>query len=191
LGAEYLVVLCAGPTLLLAKQSLDEAPYKLSGAVTKLAGISFGRLAFSYWNDIPWFLTEGKFADVLIISSSWGSQLDGDLYQHRHNKQHKFSGAVAREKEDFYKGSFTCTSFTLFIISLYFIFTCIILSKNTKKISFLLVVFTCLLLALLEWVLMRTPSCVILLALIIVTLSALLLRHLLLLLIFMRLNLLY
>jgi hypothetical protein len=47
--------------------------------------------------------------------------------------------------------------------------------KNTKKISFLIVVIlTCLLLALLEWVLMRTPSCVILLALIIVILSALL-----------------
>jgi hypothetical protein len=40
-------------------------------------------LAFSYWTDKPWFLTEGKFATVLIIPSSWGSQLDGDLYQHR------------------------------------------------------------------------------------------------------------
>jgi hypothetical protein len=26
----------------------------------------------------PWFLTEGKFAAVLIIPSSWGSQLDGE-----------------------------------------------------------------------------------------------------------------
>jgi hypothetical protein len=33
-------------------------------------------LAFS-WTDKPWFLTEGKFATVLIISSSWGSQLGG------------------------------------------------------------------------------------------------------------------
>jgi hypothetical protein len=40
-------------------------------------------LAFSYWTDKPWFLTEGKFATVLIIPSSWGSQLDGDLHQHR------------------------------------------------------------------------------------------------------------
>jgi hypothetical protein len=53
LGAKYLVVLCAGSTLLLAKQSLDEAPYKLSGAVVKLAGITFRRLAFSYWIDKP------------------------------------------------------------------------------------------------------------------------------------------
>jgi hypothetical protein len=62
--------------------------------------------------------------------------------------------------------------------------------KHKKLVSFI-VVFTCLLLALLEWVLMRTPSCVILLALIIVILSALLLRHVLLLQIFMRLSLLY
>jgi hypothetical protein len=33
LGAKYLVVLCAGSTLPLAKQSSDEAPYKLSGAI--------------------------------------------------------------------------------------------------------------------------------------------------------------
>jgi hypothetical protein len=37
-----LVVLCAGSTLLLVQsKSLDEAPYKLSGAVAKLAGITF------------------------------------------------------------------------------------------------------------------------------------------------------
>jgi hypothetical protein len=31
---------------------------------------------------MPWFLTEGKLAAVLIKPSSWGSQLDGDLYYH-------------------------------------------------------------------------------------------------------------
>jgi hypothetical protein len=72
--------------------------------------------------------------------------------------------------------------FTLFLLASF-------LSK-TQKNSFVYSFFTCLLLALLEWVLMRTPSCVILLALIIVILSALLLRHLFLLLIFMRLSLL-
>jgi hypothetical protein len=60
LGTKYLVVLCAASTLLLAKQSLDEAPYKLSGAIAKLASITFLSLAFSYWFDKPWFLTEGK-----------------------------------------------------------------------------------------------------------------------------------
>jgi hypothetical protein len=40
-------------------------------------------LAFSYWIDKHWFLTEEKLASVLIIPSSWGSQLVSDLYQHR------------------------------------------------------------------------------------------------------------
>jgi hypothetical protein len=61
----------------------DKAPYKLFGAVAKLASITFWSLAFFYWTDKPWFFTEGKFATVLIIPSSWGSQLDGDLHQHR------------------------------------------------------------------------------------------------------------
>jgi hypothetical protein len=69
--------------LLVQSKALDEAPYKLSGAIAKLAGITFWSLAFSYWTDKPWFLTEGKFATVLIIPSSWGSQLDSDLHQHR------------------------------------------------------------------------------------------------------------
>jgi hypothetical protein len=65
--------------LLVQSKALDEAPYKLSGAVAKLAGITFLSLAFSYWFDKPWFLTEGKLATVLIIPSSWGSQLGGYL----------------------------------------------------------------------------------------------------------------
>jgi hypothetical protein len=69
LGTKYLVVLCAGSTLPLAKQSLDEAPYKLSGAVAKLAGITFSHLAFSYWTIKPWFLTEGKLAAIFIKPS--------------------------------------------------------------------------------------------------------------------------
>jgi hypothetical protein len=46
LGTKYLVVLCAGSILPLAKQSLDEAPYKLSGAIAKLAGITFWSIGF-------------------------------------------------------------------------------------------------------------------------------------------------
>jgi hypothetical protein len=83
-----LVVLCAGSTLLLVQsKALDEAPNKLSGAIAKLAGITFTSLAFSYWFDKPWFLTEGKLAAVLIIPSSWGSQLGGHLHQHPHRIQ--------------------------------------------------------------------------------------------------------
>jgi hypothetical protein len=77
---------------------------------------------------------------MLIIPSSWGSQLGGYL-----PASSIFSGAVAGEKEDFCKGSLARTSFTLFIVLLYFIFAFIFLSK-TQKISFLIVViFTCLL----------------------------------------------
>jgi hypothetical protein len=36
--------------LLLAKQSLDEAPYKLSGAVAKLASIIFSRIGFFFFD---------------------------------------------------------------------------------------------------------------------------------------------
>jgi hypothetical protein len=46
--------------LLAQSKALDEAPYKLSGAVAKLASITFWSLAFSYWIDKPWFLSEGK-----------------------------------------------------------------------------------------------------------------------------------
>jgi hypothetical protein len=68
LGAKYLVVLCAGSTLLLVQsKTLDEVPYKLFRAVAKLASITFSSLDFSYWTDKPRFLTEGKFATVLII----------------------------------------------------------------------------------------------------------------------------
>jgi hypothetical protein len=111
-------------------------------------------LAFSYWFDKPRFLTEGRLATVLIIPSSWGSQLGASNWHHQSSNQvfwrrcwgtkknnlprqlgavNKFSGAVAGEKEDFCKGSFTCTSFTLFIVLLYFIFSCIFLSKTHKN----------------------------------------------------------
>jgi hypothetical protein len=65
--------------LLVQSKALDDAPYKLSGAIAKLAGITFWSLAFSYWFDKPRSLTEGKLAIVLIIPSSWGSQLGGYL----------------------------------------------------------------------------------------------------------------
>jgi hypothetical protein len=63
---------------------------------------------------------------MLIIPSSWGSQLVGDLYINTVRIK-MFSGAVAGEKEDFSKGSFARTSLTLFIVLFYFIFTCIFL----------------------------------------------------------------
>jgi hypothetical protein len=95
--------------LLVQSKALDEAPYKLSSDVAKLAGITFWSLDFSYWFDKPQFLTEGRLATMLIIPSSWGSQLGGYL-----PASSSFSGAVAREKEDFCKGSLARTIFTLF-----------------------------------------------------------------------------
>jgi hypothetical protein len=83
LGTKYLVVLCAGSTFPLAKQSLDEAPYKLSGAVAKLAGITFSRLAFSYWIDNLGFLLREKLAAIFIKPSLGVTQLAGYLPRHQ------------------------------------------------------------------------------------------------------------
>jgi hypothetical protein len=69
--------------LLVQSKALDKAPYKLSGAIAKLAGITFWSLAFFYWFDKHRFLTKGKLATMLIIPSSWGSQQGGHLHQHR------------------------------------------------------------------------------------------------------------
>jgi hypothetical protein len=81
-----------------------------------------------------------------------------------------------------------------FIIVLLIFFTLFLLAsfyQKYKKISsFIVVIFACLLLVLLEWVLLRTPSCMTLLAKTTMISSALLLCHLLLRQIFMRLNLL-
>jgi hypothetical protein len=87
-----LVVLCAGSTLPLAKQSLDKVPYKLSGAVAKLAGITFRRLAFSYWIDNLGFLLREKLAAIFIKPSLGVSQLAGHLLHQLHTN--KFSGTI-------------------------------------------------------------------------------------------------
>jgi hypothetical protein len=50
-------------------KALDEAPYKLSGAIAKLASITFLSLAFSYWIDNLVFVTEGKLAAIFIQPS--------------------------------------------------------------------------------------------------------------------------
>jgi hypothetical protein len=84
---------------------------------------------------------------------------------YQHCKHQEFSGAVAgEEEEDFYEGSFR-THILCFVLSfalLYFYLHRFI--KNPKKLESLIVVFTCQLLVLLKWLLLRTPSCVTLLA---------------------------
>jgi hypothetical protein len=123
---------------------------------------------------------------VLIIPSSWGSQLGG--YPARIKL---FFWRRCQGKRRLLQGEFRTHILYFILVLLYFIFACIVYIKNTKNLVYFIVAFIYLLLVLLEWIIMRTPSCVTLLALIIVILSALLLRHLLLLPIFMRLNLLY
>jgi hypothetical protein len=76
-------VLCAGSALQLAKQSLDEAPYKLSGAIAKLASITFLSLAFSYWIDNLGFLLREKLAAIFIKPCLGVSQLAGHLPCHQ------------------------------------------------------------------------------------------------------------
>jgi hypothetical protein len=60
------------------------------------------------------FTTEGRLDAVLIVSLSWGSQR-GVIYTPSSN----FSGAVA--KEDFCKGSLSCSIFYFVFVLLYFI----------------------------------------------------------------------
>jgi hypothetical protein len=56
------------------------AIYKLSRAVAKLASINLRKLVLSPTGSInPWFHSEGRLATVLIIPSSWGSQLGSHL----------------------------------------------------------------------------------------------------------------
>jgi hypothetical protein len=59
-------------------KALDEAPYKLSEA-SKHHFLEFG---FFLDSTNLGFLLREKLAAVLIIPSSWGSQLNGDLHQH-------------------------------------------------------------------------------------------------------------
>jgi hypothetical protein len=84
-------------------------------------------LAFSYWFDKPRFLTEGILA-VVLITPSLGVPNWSVIYINT-AQQSSFSGAVAGEKEDFCKGSFTRTSFTLFL----FCFTLFLLASFYQK----------------------------------------------------------
>jgi hypothetical protein len=87
-------------------------------------------VSFSYWSIKPWFHTKGKLADVLIIPSSWDSQL-GLLAP----PSSTFSGAIAGEKEDFCKGSLSLPIFYFVIVLLTFLlyFFLHLFIKNTKK----------------------------------------------------------
>jgi hypothetical protein len=104
-------------------------------SVTKLASITFLSLAFSYWIDYLGFITEGRLAAVLIISSlgvpNWSV-----IYIINTAPSSKFSGAVAGEREDFCKGSLAHTIF-YFVYCFALLYFCLHhFIKNTKN-SFL------------------------------------------------------
>jgi hypothetical protein len=122
LGAKFLIVLCAGSTLLLVQsKALDKAPYKLSRAVAKLA--------FSYWFDKPWFLTKGKLSTVLIIPSIWGSQLGGYLPASSNIFWRRYRG-----KRRFLQGEFR-THILYFVYYFALFYFCLHrFIKNTKKL---------------------------------------------------------
>jgi hypothetical protein len=94
----------------------------------------------------PWFLTEEKFAAILIIPSSWGSQLGGHPARIKHNVLAPLPGKKKTSARGVsHAHPLHCFSFAL----LYFCLHRFI--KNTQKnlVSFILV-FTCLLLVLFE-----------------------------------------
>jgi hypothetical protein len=118
--------LCAGFTLLLG----EDAP-AFSGAIVwsvmKLASITFWSLAFSYWFDKPWFHNWGKLAAMLLIPSSWGSQL-GALTSHH---QSIFLASLPGWKKTSARGVSHAQSFTLFL----FCFTLFLLASFYQNIK--------------------------------------------------------
>jgi hypothetical protein len=97
----------------------------------KLASITFLSLAFSYWIDKPRFLTEGKLATVLIIPSSWGSQLGG------HPARIKLIfGRRCQGKRRLLHGEFCMHILTLFFCFALLYFYLHRFIKNTKKLVF-------------------------------------------------------
>jgi hypothetical protein len=85
-------------------------------------------LAFSYWIDKPQFLTKGKLATVLIIPSSWGSQLGGYPARIKLIFWHHCQG-----KRRLLQGELHMNILYFVLVLLYFIFACIVLSKTHKN----------------------------------------------------------
>jgi hypothetical protein len=85
-------------------------------------------LAFSYWFDST--LVSQLREDLLLCSSYLPLGVPNEPFLQAINE---LSGAVAREEEDFCKGSLSRTIFHFVFVLLYFIFTCIVLSKIQKN----------------------------------------------------------
>jgi hypothetical protein len=73
-------------------------------------GITFSRLAFSYWIDNIGFLLRENLAAIFITPSSWGSQLAGHLLDIKHIFWRRCRGGRRLLQGEF----FARTSITLF-----------------------------------------------------------------------------
>jgi hypothetical protein len=138
-GNKVLGCVCAGSTLPLVKQSLDEAPYKLFVAVAKLASITFSRLCLLSWSINLGFLTEGKSCCYIHHTFLLGFPTGYTLAIKR------FSGAVAGEEvEDFCEGSFSHTHPLLcYCFALPYLFYLHRFYQKCKKLESLVVVISC------------------------------------------------
>jgi hypothetical protein len=108
---------------------------KLSGAirsVAKLASITFLSLALSYWIDYLGFITEGKL-DVVLITPSLGVPNWSVIYIINTAPSTSFVAPLPGREKTSARGVSHAQSFTLFIVLLYFIFACIVLSKTQKN----------------------------------------------------------
>jgi hypothetical protein len=98
-------------------------------SVAKLAGINLWNCgSFSYWFDKTLVSQLRETCCCAHHTFLLGFPTGCLLRTIKH-----FSGAVAGEKEDFCKGSLSRSIIYFVIVLLYFIFTCIVLSKIQKK----------------------------------------------------------
>jgi hypothetical protein len=156
-------VLCAGSTLPLAQS------YAQIGAIYKLSGASPSHLASTFGSGFFLLLVRLNLGFVLRetcrcahhtfllgFPTGWLSTANQAFFWHH-----------CRGERRFLQGSLSLPIF-YFVIVLLIFFTLFLFTyfyQKYKKISsFAVVIFDCLLLVLLEWVLLRTPSCVTLLA---------------------------
>jgi len=79
----------------------------------------------------PWFLTEGKLAAVLIIPSSWGSQLTCDFTRIKHIFWRRCRGFLVAAARGV---SHTQSLYFVYCLALFYFLSCLLYIKNTKKL---------------------------------------------------------
>jgi hypothetical protein len=92
-------------------------------------------LAFSYLFDKPRLLTEGKLATVLIIPSSWGSQLGGYLPASSIN----FLAPLLGKKKTSARGVSHAHPLLCFCFALLYFYLHHFYQKHKKLVSFIVV----------------------------------------------------